>query len=73
MGCLGACTGDILIGGVAMIPAIIAPALLLTAIAGTGALLGAVIIWARNRQRRLTAARDRAIAQSRQPSEPDSH
>ncbi len=72
MGCLGACTGDILIGGVAMIPAIIAPALLLAVIAGTGALLGAVIIWARNRQRRRSAAaRDRAIVLSRRP--PGSH
>jgi uncharacterized iron-regulated membrane protein len=58
-----------------MIPAIVAPALLLAAIAGTGALLGAVIIWARNRQRRLTAAaaRDRALSQSSQPAEPGSH
>jgi hypothetical protein len=56
-----------------MIPAIIAPALLLAAIAGTGALLGVVLLWARSRQRRLTAARDRAIAQSSRPSEPDSH
>ncbi len=58
-----------------MIPAIVAPALLLAAIAGTGALLGAVIIWARNRQRRLTAAaaRDRALSQSSPPAEPGSH
>jgi hypothetical protein len=32
----------------------VTPALLLAAIAGTGALLGAVLVWARNRQRRIT-------------------
>jgi len=32
----------------------VTPALLLAAIAGTGALLGAVTVWARNRQRRIT-------------------
>ncbi|MGH2618264.1 MAG: hypothetical protein ACRDJC_23795 [Thermomicrobiales bacterium] len=35
---------------------ITAPALLLTAIMGTGMLLGGVIVWARNRQRRATHA-----------------
>jgi hypothetical protein len=32
----------------------VTPARLLAAIAGTGALLGGVIFWARNRQRRIT-------------------
>jgi hypothetical protein len=32
------------------------PALLVAAIAGTGALLGGAIIWARNRQRKATLA-----------------
>jgi hypothetical protein len=56
-----------------MIPAIIAPALLLAAIAGTGALLGVVMIWTRNRQRQRSAtARDRALSQSSQPAQPGS-
>jgi hypothetical protein len=41
--------------------ALLAPALLLASIAGTAALLGAAIVWARNRQRRATARRQ-AIA-----------
>jgi hypothetical protein len=40
-----------------MIPAFItSPALLIAAIAGTGALMGGVIVWARNRQRRAAQA-----------------
>ena len=49
-----------------MTPAFISsPSLLLATIAGTGALLGAVIVWARNRQRRIT--RQELAQRDRQP------
>jgi hypothetical protein len=53
-----------------MIPAFItSPALLLAAIAGTGAMLGAAIVWARERQRRSAiAARERRSTASRDGS-----
>ncbi len=43
-----------------MIPAFVtAPALLVAVVAGTGALMGGIIVWARNRQRRAAQAASR--------------
>jgi hypothetical protein len=59
---------------IAIVPAFFtSPALLLAAIAGTGALLGGVVVWARQRQRRATrdAERAREVTASREGSATD--